>query len=357
MQRGTAEIHPVRAKAMPTPAEKINPLATTPKAVGIAPSGCTGVAMQPEVTCPAGGQDEYYLQAAQMMVQQQLAHQAQQAAHAVAMQEWLVQQQVMLQSGGAVHPMFAQGVAQVMGQPTQQHQKGVAQQPQQVQPEPAQTTHYPDATQQVPQQKGFSSSAWGKGAPSASVSPGPCSPHEHQAWQQPASAASKMEEGGDSASDYGYGYGHATWTDWPNTKNSWDTDATWNQKKSWVADKTWKTNTAWQTNTWNTWKTWNTKEHSGQDEEAWDVEPEPEETEEIKKYSVVLDSDTNNFPCPFDRNYIWIRMKKPPPAAGAPCVIPAKRKTVPHPAHDPPPRQHWQYSPEETEEVKVEPGH
>ena len=69
---------------------------------------------------------------------------------------------------------------------------------------------------------------------------------------------------------------------------------------------------------------------------------------------MVLDSETNYFPCPFDQEYVWLRMKKPPPAAGLPHVVPAKRKTVPHP--DDPPARYWQYR-EETEEVECEAGH
>lgn len=383
MRRGTAEIYPVRPKAMPnsvpTPAES-KPPATTPKAAGLAP--CTneaGIAMQPgfgdqNMTCPAGGADDY-LQAAHMMVQQQLAHQAQQAASAVAMQEWLVQQQVLLQTGGPVHPVFAQGVAQAMGQsahqpeqePAQHPQQQPVQQPQQVETQelqPAQTAQSPYVNKIQPAPVGGCHlQAGGKGAPSAAVS---SSPHEHQVWQDHACAAPKAGDKGGAGTNY---HGYSQSTSWSNDDKSWrysskwDTNTSWKQN-TWDADQTWNTNTTWQTDktwcnvkTWNHGESWDASYTEGEEEDdTWrgEREPEPEETEEVKKFSVVLDSETHNFPCPFDQEYVWLRMKKPPPAAGLPHVVPAKRKTVPHP--DDPPARYWQYR-EETEEVECEAGH
>lgn len=106
----------------------------------------------------------------------------------------------------------------------------------------------------------------------------------------------------------------------------------------------------WGADSWKSWKSWSPWEKSDNKEgdnnegdhgDEWKQpevnEPEPEES--IQKFSVILDQYTSNFPCPFDSDWVWIRMRRPPPAV-CPHVVPAKRKV-----------ENWK---DETEEVACE---
>eukprot|EP00435_Cladocopium_sp_Y103_P023151 s2630_g5.t1 len=366
MQIGVAEIHPVRPKAMPTtpapPADESSAPATTPKAPGMAPSGA-----MPHFQGATGAAPDDFAQAAHMLVQQQMA---QQAANAAAMQEWLANQQLLLTFGQPVHPMFAQGVVQVMGQgqmmgpavmgqcpdPTQQYAHAEQVAPanhdlQQTMPTPiGQTAGVPEPHHYAP----VPEPCYPKpevAPPAAPVGVVPMPPnhddgqsHEHQEGQQDHWQQNAYNEhdywGGRDNSYHGYGY-QKRWSDW--------SDKSWTGYNNW---STWDTDTTWKDTTWDnqTSRQWGLQDDHHDEHTACGKtgpgEPEPEQTEleEIRKYSVVLDQETNSFPCPFYKDYVWIRMKKPPPAASPPHIVRAKRKGgVPHPPNDPPPRNWHNY--------------
>ena len=149
-RKGEAQIYPLRPKAMPTPSgmpmmpspprEPPPPqCTTTPKSAPMAPMA--------SAPCDGGRPEGDYLdgtelQAAEILVQQQMAHQAAN----MALQEWMAHQQMLQQSGAPVHPTYAQMLAQqqfFVGAATQQMMaQTVAQvQPAQVQPAQVQPAH------------------------------------------------------------------------------------------------------------------------------------------------------------------------------------------------------------------------
>ena len=354
-KKGEAKIFPLRPKAMPTPPlptpslmgmaprPPVDPgLSTTPKAAPMSPgihAQNTTSGMGEPGSCHAQdflGANE--IQAAELLVQQQMA---QQAAH-VAMQEWMMQQHMLQQAGAPVHPTYAQLLAQqhmmigaaapqVMAQPMMaqaqpaQAQPVQAQQAQPVQPQPPQAHLHPAfATADV--------------ATTQLKVPEPASPPtefpQPSQVKTPAGSQNAQPIPEDGPEYWGYG-SRSDWTNWTNWKNY---ESKWEDQK-WSGqgyDQSWKS--------WKSWNTWedgdyeDNKTYDSQWKESEEQEPEPEEN--IQKFSVILDQYTANFQCPFSDDWIWIRMRKPPPAV-SPHVVPAKRKVE---------MENW----EETEDVNVE---
>ena len=320
---------------------------TTPKAPPLSPA-------QNSVTTPGlgGSAGEYVdsaeLQAADSLVQQQMAHQAAN----MAVQEWMMQQQLLQQSGAPVHLTYAQMVAQqqclagaaqlaqpmmvqaMMAQPTMA-QPGLAQvQPAQVQPQPAQVQ--PAQVQPAmasaihpvfPAQNSFYPEAVDHKVPEPTMPP--TNPPQ---WKAPSNPDDGQEWSGGSSSQR---------DDWKNWKN-WKNDEKWDDQK-W-SDQGYG---QWRTSSWKSWDTWAEEWAEDDNQESQYKEPEmqePEPEESIQKFSVILDQYTTNFPCPFHDEWIWIRMRRPPPAV-SPHVVPAKRKVD---------MESSAWKAEETEDVKCE---